>query len=242
MLKLYQFPVSNFCEKARWALEVKELPYRKVNLLVGAHAKKAKRMAPSSSLPILEHDGQFIQDSSSIISYLDDNFSRRKLTPEDPNEAKLAEAWESFADREIGPAVRLLAYHSLLDHKELLLPMLTQDGPWYGNLMMKPTYPKIVTGMRAYMNINDETAKEAESKISSALDNLVETLGNREFLVGDTFTRADLSVAAQLAPLIMPEGYGVDCWPKEVPEPLAGQIKRFDERLSWVGHMYENFR
>lgn len=242
MLKLYQFPISNFCEKARWALEIKDLPYRKVNLLVGPHAKKAKKMAPNSSLPILEHDGQYIQESAAIISYLDDKFSRRKLTPEDPNEVKLAEAWESFADREIAPAVRLLAYHTLLDHKDLVLPMLTQDGPWYAGMMMKSAYPKIVKGMREMMNINDETAKQAEAQISTALDNIVETLGDKEFLVGDTFTRADLSVAAQLAPLIMPEGYGVTCWPEEMPEPFASQLKRFDDRLAWVGHMYENFR
>jgi glutathione S-transferase len=242
MLKLYQFPISNFCEKARWALEIKEMPYRKVNLLVGSHAKKAKKIAPESSLPILEHDGRYIQGSAKIITYLDERFSRRKLTPEDPKEAQLAEAWESFADREIGPAVRLLSYHTLLDHKDIVLPMMIQDGPWFGSLMMKTIYPKMVGPMRDFMNINDETAKEAEQKISTALDNLVETLGDKEFLVGDTFTRADLSVASMLAPLIMPESYGVTCWPEEMPEPLAGQIRGFKDRLGWVENMYENFR
>lgn len=242
MLKLYQFPVSNFCEKARWALEIKELPYRKVNLLMGPHIKKAKKIAPNSHVPILEHDGQYIQESSAIVSYLDEKFSRRRLTPEDPEEAKLAEAWESFADREIGPAVRLLCYHTLLNHKDLVLPMMTQDGPWYAGLMMKSAYPKLSVAMRDLMKINDATAKAAEEKISSALDNIRETLDNKEFLVGDTFTRADLSVASLLAPLVMPEGYGLNTWPSEVPEPLAGHIQGFHDRLGWVEHMYENFR
>ncbi len=242
MLKLYQFPISHFCEKARWALEIKELPYRKVNLSLLTYAKKTKKIAPKSSVPILEHSGEYIQNSDAIITYLDERFSRRKLTPEDPKEAELAAAWESFADREIGPAVRLLIYHTLLEHKDLVVPLMTQDGTWYSRTTTSFAFPKMVGPMRELMKINDATAQEAEQKISTALDNMVETLGDREFLVGETFTRADLSVASMLAPLFMPDGYGINCWPKEIPEPLAGQISRFSDRLSWAENIYDNFR
>lgn len=241
MLKLYQFPISHYCEKARWALELKDLPYRKVNLLPGPHAKKAKKIAGNSKLPILQHDKNSVQGSSEIITYLDQNFSRRSLTPEDPEEKKLAAAWESYADREIGPPVRLLSYHTLLDHRDLVIPMMTQDCPWYSSWAMKAAYPKVSVAMRNLMKINDESAEQARLQISTALDNIVETLADREFLVGDTFTRADLSVAALLAPLIIPQGYGVD-WPEKMPEPLASQIAGFQDRLGWVGHIYDNFR
>ena len=241
MLKLYQFPVSHYCEKARWALELKELPYRKINLLPGPHAKKAKKIAGNSKLPILQHDKHSIQGSAEIITYLDENFSRRSLTPEDPEQKQLADAWESYADREIGPPVRLLSYHTLLDHRKIIIPMMTQDCPWYSALRMKAVYPQVSVAMRNLMGINDDTVVQAREQISTALDNITETLEDREFLVGDTFTRADLAVAALLAPLIMPKGYGVD-WPEKMPEPLAGQIASFQDRLGWVGHIYDNFR
>ena len=241
MLKLHQFAISHFCEKARWALEIKELPYRKVNLLPGPHIKKAKKMTGSSSLPILEHDGVFIKDTSAIITYLDENFSRRSLTPEQPNEKELAAAWESFADREIGPAVRLLSYHTLLDHPDVVIPLLTSNGPWYGSWAMKAAFPKIAESMRDMLKITPDSVIEAENKISTALDNLNETLGDKEFLVGDTFTRADLSVASLLAPLITRSAYGVE-WPEKMPEPLASQMSNFHDRLAWVEHMYDNFR
>ncbi len=241
MLKLYQFPISHYCEKARWALELKELPYRKVNLLPGPHVKKAKKIARNSKLPILQHGKNTVQGSAEIITYLDQNFTRRSLTPEHPGQKKLAEAWESYADREIGPSVRLLSYHTLLDHRNLVIPMMTQDCPWYSELMMKAAYPKVAESMRSMMKINDDTAEKARQQISTALDNIAETLGDKEFLIDDTFTRADLSVAALLAPLIMPQGYGID-WPEETPEPLASQIAGFQDRLGWVGHIYDNFR
>ncbi|RVU86338.1 glutathione S-transferase family protein [Leucothrix sargassi] len=241
MLKLHQFAISHFCEKARWALEIKDLPYRKVNLMPGPHIKKAKKMADRSFLPILEHDGVFVQESSDIITYLDENFSRRQLTPEQKDERELAAAWESFADREIGPAVRLLSYHTLLDHPDLTIPLLTTGGPWYGRWAMKAAYPKIAETMRDMLNITPQTVIESENKISTALDNLNQTLGDKEFLVGDTFTRADIAVASLLAPLIMPSQYGVE-WPETVPEPLAKQLANYHDRLAWVEHMYDNFR
>ena len=241
MLKLYQFPVSHYCEKARWALELKELPYRKVNLLPGMHVKKLKKIANNSKVPILQHDKRSIQGSAEIITYLDENFSRRSLTPEDPEEKKLADAWEAYADREIGPQVRLISYNTLLEHRDLIIPMMTQDGAWYSSLMMKAAYPKLSVAMRNLMKINEASVEQAREQISNALDNITDTLGDKEFLVGDTFTRADLSVASLLAPLIMPKGYGVD-WPEEMPQPLAGQIAGFQDRLGWVGHIYDNFR
>ena len=41
MIELYQFPLSHFCEKARWALDYKSIAYRPVNLLPGFHTMRA---------------------------------------------------------------------------------------------------------------------------------------------------------------------------------------------------------
>jgi len=83
MLTLYQFPISHYCEKIRWALEYKNINYRKVNLLPGLHAKKAEKLSSKSSLPILVHGKVIKRESSEIISYLDQAFPEISLTPED---------------------------------------------------------------------------------------------------------------------------------------------------------------
>ncbi|HKX12345.1 MAG TPA: glutathione S-transferase N-terminal domain-containing protein, partial [bacterium] len=41
---LYQFPISHYCEKARWALAFKEIPYRIVNLAPGLHFRRTRNM------------------------------------------------------------------------------------------------------------------------------------------------------------------------------------------------------
>ena len=53
MIKLYQFPISHYCEKIRWALEYKGLEYRKVNLLPGFHIKTTTKLVGKSSVPVL---------------------------------------------------------------------------------------------------------------------------------------------------------------------------------------------
>ena len=40
---LYQFPLSHFCEKARWMLDYKELEYVAQNLMPGAHRARGCR-------------------------------------------------------------------------------------------------------------------------------------------------------------------------------------------------------
>jgi glutathione S-transferase len=53
MIKLHQFQCSHFCEKARWALEYKQVPYQPVNLLPGFHLKPMRKLAPKSCVPVL---------------------------------------------------------------------------------------------------------------------------------------------------------------------------------------------
>ena len=102
MMSLYQFEFSHFCEKARWALDHKGLGYTRRNLLPGLHTRVAKSLAPQSCLPILVDDATVVQDSTSIITYLDETYPDRPLTPPDAREAKEALAWEEYLDDEIG--------------------------------------------------------------------------------------------------------------------------------------------
>ena len=81
---LYQFPISHFCEKVRWALDYKEIPYQAKNLLPGLHVKTMTKLAKRSSVPVLDHEGTAIQNSADIIDYLEQQFPHNPLMPNDP--------------------------------------------------------------------------------------------------------------------------------------------------------------
>ena len=70
---------------------------------------------------------------------------------------------------------------------------------------------------------SDEAADYARIKVERALDRLEAELGDDEYLVGDSFSVADLTAAALFYPLVLPpEG------PREIadPPPGAGRLPR----------------
>lgn len=242
MLSLYQFPISHYCEKVRWALDFKRLDYRVRNLLPGPHVSRARKMGvAATSLPILVHDRRALQNSSDILDYLDQTFPERPLMPADAQLQKEALAWEKFADEQIGIPARMVCYHVLLDHPEIIVPLFTEHGPWYGPMLMKIIFPRLRRRMRALMKLDERTARTANQRLARAIDKVSGHLQNRSFLVGDRFSRADLATAALLAPLCKAEKYGVN-WPRRFPEALEQTLAPYRDPLAWVDRVYRQYR
>ncbi|KJV05449.1 glutathione S-transferase family protein [Methylocucumis oryzae] len=233
MLSLYQFPHSHYCEKVRWALAYKKLAHNVINLLPGVHSLTTRKFSSSSSLPILLHDGQVVQNSADIISYLDEHFPDQMLTPSNAADKQVALAWEAFADKSIGIPVRILCYHTLLQHPDLLIPMMAEKGPWYSRFLLKLMYPKLDIKMRELMGINEASAQTALIELDAALAKLTQAHTASRFLVGGQFSRADLSVAALLSPL---------CKTITYPEPLNTLISQRSNALAFVYDDYRDYR
>ncbi len=241
MLKLYQFPISHYCEKVRWALAYKGLEHRVINFLPGLHIKKAKKLTGRTEVPILVHDEKIMAESSEIITYLDNTFPDKPLTPADPVLKQAALEWERYADQNIGVHVRRVCYHTLLEYPDIVIPFFTVNGPWYGNFLLKRMFPKMRLSMRKFMKINAESADKSRHILDQSIDHVLSGLQTSKFLAGDQFTRADLAVAALLAPLTMPAKYGLQ-WPEELPGELNELVKRYAETLRWVNEMYAGYR
>lgn len=240
-LKLYQFPISHYCEKIRWAMDHKGLDYQVKNLLPGLHVRTTTKLAKKSYVPVLEHEGQVLQNSRLILNYLDKQFPEHSLTPRDPVLRAEAEEWESLCDVELGRTVRCFCYHTLLDHPDLVIPFFTKDNAWWSPYFFKMFFPKLEPKMRHWMKINEQTAQESEQRIVAALEKINDRLKDHDFLVGDQFSRADLSAAALLAPLFMPDGYGLD-WPEQMPPRLQAFADRYADRLEFAKKLYREYR
>ncbi|MGD8592497.1 MAG: glutathione S-transferase family protein [Gammaproteobacteria bacterium] len=241
MLILYQFPVSHYCEKVRWALDFKGLEYQVTNLLPGAHIKFVQSIAPKTEVPVLRHDTKIIQGSSEIITYLDRVFPDKSLTPSDPALKQQVLDWETFADENIGPHTRLYCYHFLLDNPDIVVPLLSHGQPWHKRWVFRIIFPKVRVKLRKFMHINDRTAEISLKKLKRAIDKLAAELATKPFLSGDQFTRADLAAASLLAPLCTPEKYGVN-WPEKLPKDLQQTIDSFKDKLDWINTLYQIYR
>jgi glutathione S-transferase len=198
MITLYQFQFSHFCEKARWALDFKALPYKTKNLLPGLHIKVAQKLAAKSCLPIIDYDGTIVQDSTAIISFLDRASPAHPLTPSNSQQAKQAIEWEEYFDEEIGCPLRLWFYYHTLPDRDRALRFLLDGAPWYGRLIFPPIFPKVRIAMTQYMNLQAEPARQSKERFIAAFDKLESALKESQFLVGDCFSRADLTACALL--------------------------------------------
>jgi len=240
---LYQFPISHYCEKARWALEHKGVEYKIKNLLPGLHVKPLRRMARGTTVPLLHIEGQAIQGSDAIIDFLDAQYTHAPLTPADAQAMQEARDWEQFAAERIADPLRSCFYHYLLEHPRIVIGLFTQDGPWYGRLFYSVTYKKVEQVIRGGYQINLRTAQLCMRVIGKALDKLDAHLQDNNFLVAEQFSRADLSVCALLSPLVLPErGYMKQ--DTSLPEELIHFRQQHLNRpvFRWVNEMYNEYR
>jgi glutathione S-transferase len=244
---LWHIAISHYSEKARWALDHKQVPHlRRAVPIPGLHIPASAWLTrgASQTFPVLELDGRAIGDSTEIIAALEQRYPQRPLYPEDPEQLRRALALEDFFDEELGPHLRLLAFHEMGKDRDRFEEMVTRTvpGPMGRFGAGAVTYARTYTGLR--FGVRDEEAAElARAKILAALDRLEQDLDGGEYLAGDSFSVADLSAAALFFPLVMPDE-GPLPNDMELPAGLAEFRAPLRERSGyrWIEETYRRHR
>src|SRR5262252_4593226 len=102
---LWHIPLSHYNEKARWALDYKNIAHHR-QVLGPDYLVRAWRATGRGTLPILWLDGRAIGDSTRIIAALEPLDPERPLYPSDPAARQRALALEDDLDETLGPALR----------------------------------------------------------------------------------------------------------------------------------------
>ena len=221
---LYTFTISHFAEKARWSLDYKGITYQEKRLVPGSHIPIVKRIAPSTFVPVLDDAGRIVQGSSAIIDYVEEHSPEPPLTPADPSERQRSLELERWLDCELGERVRRVFYFHALNHRDLVVRLFTQGGPWWGRLICRVGFPMIANRIRQMYEITPENVALDMDRVTAAYERLDTLLENRRYLVGDRFSRADLTLAALAAPTWRPPEHST-YWPPD--ELYPHEIKAF---------------
>jgi glutathione S-transferase len=245
---LWQIDISHYAEKARWALDYKEVDHVRRSLLPGTHIPVALFLTRGAqpTVPVLQMDGRAIGDSTAIIAALDAKFPDRPLYPSKPDERERALALEDWFDENLGPHTRLLPFYELIQEPDLFAEVAAASVP--GPLgKVKPVvgaYARGYTSLRWGAN-KGEDAERAREAIVAAFDKLEAELeqGNGEFLVGDRLSVADVTAASLFYPIVVPpEG------PLSPDLPRPAGLESFREGLSnrpgwrWVEETFRRYR
>lgn len=244
---LWHIGISHYSEKVRWALDRKRIPHvRRAVPVPGIHIPASLLLTRGASytFPVLELDGRAIGDSTEIIAALERFQPEPPLFPADPAEQNRALELEEFFDEELGPYIRQLAFHEMGNDRERFEALVARTVPapvarlGSGAVTYARTYTSLRFGARS-----EEAAEVSRAKILAALDRLEAELGSGEYLVGDSFSVADLSAASNFYPLVVPkEG------PLSPGERLPAGMERFREPLRdrpgyrWVEETYRRER
>ncbi len=223
--KLYEFRLSHFCEKARWAFDHKRVPYESKVVLPGPHRISMQRLSGQSQVPVAVCGDLVIAGSGDICDHLDAHYPEHLLTPREPALREQALSWERRLDEELGKASRRVFYFHTLNRPRFLVPFYVQGGPWWGRAFYAAAFPLIAKAIRSMYRVDADRAAADTENLRRLFTELDQHFRNQEYLVGGTFTRADMTLAALMGPMLRAEGYGAS-WPSEDDWPT--------ELLAWA--------
>lgn len=238
-ITLYRFPISHFSEKGRALLDYKQLDYRIVELKLGLPQLRIVRMTGQRRVPVIDHDGRLVHDSTEIALYLERTFpDRRPLLPKDEARRKEALDLEDRIDRGLGLNV-VMAWLRHQAYRPEVVRLLDVEVAGAGTLGARAL---AALTRRAEKGFARERVDEAERKVRAVLEELSDRLARSKYLLGDEPTMADLAAVGLTLHLEFPHS-------KYFPFPeLAGQgVPAFtdDPKLSrffdWRRRFYADY-
>ena len=230
---LFTLPPSHFSEKARWALDRAQIPYRErsnpplfhrfVNLWLGA----------GKTRPVLRTPTRLICESSEILQYVDGFLSADlRLYPADAELRQQVCDFEQQLGKQVGFSVIRWAYFHMLPETKLILPLLTGQAKNFENFCFRLCFPLVRLAMQKGLKLHPATAERALNKIEKAMDEVAEKLSDgRQYLFGDHFSAADLTCAALFGPIFVAPQYGGTRANLELLPPTVRK-----HRETWLKH------
>ena len=243
MPTLWHLKVSNFNEKARWALDYERVPHVRRAAIPGRHTAIAKKLGDGSTMPVLVLDGEPIGDSTRIIAALERLHPDPTLYPADPAERQRALELEDFFDEELGPFIRRLTVHHMLLDRDVIMDSFFVDVEGVQRRTMSAAYPAVRRAMTSNLQIDDESVAHAFGKLREAGERFQAGLQPSGYLVGDGFTVADLTLAALLSPAVAPPEFPYRQPQRDHPS-LAPLREALDEHglADWTRGIYARHR
>ena len=101
MIKVYGASVSPFVRKVLIALESKGIAFEHVPISPFAPSPEFLAMSPLRKIPVLEHDGFTVPDSSIICRYIEETFPEKPFYPATAKERATASFVEEYADTKL---------------------------------------------------------------------------------------------------------------------------------------------
>jgi glutathione S-transferase len=236
---LWHIEVSHYNEKVRWALDYKGVSHTRRAPLPGIlHPVVALAKSRKPFLPILDLDGRSISDSTQIIEELERRWPDPPLYPADPAERARALELEDYFDEEVAPDMRRLLFWEMSRDNERSAEGLRVLGAPVPPGRLAGVF---VAGVARRYGGDAGRMEEARAKGRAGFERVLAEVGPSGYLVGDSFSVADLTAASILYHLAAPPEfqYAIPAFPEPV---LEFRDSLPPESLEWIRRMWREHR
>ncbi len=232
MLALYHFDRSTAAQKVRIVLAEKGLEWesRIINPALDAreqHDPEYLRLNPRGVVPTLIHDGQVVRESQVILEYLEDVFPEPSLRPRDLVARAEMRVWTKLIDEHLHVDSRTIGQCIATRHS-----MRSADPA-----RLAAHYAAMPEEVRRDNDlVNTEKGLDspllpgALRRFKKVFREIDQTVAQRPWLAGDTFSLADISHVVYVARM---DKFGFADLYLDLPN-LTHWLSRIRTRPSWV--------
>ena len=152
---------------------------------------------PEGQVPVLDHDGLIVTQTTVINEYLEDAFPDANpadgpLRPRDPAGAARMRYWNKYVDEHVMNYVSMHGWHRLIR----VITKSIEDDRFEELMSHVPLPDQRKKWMTARSGFAQQDLDHALEKIEYALDKVESQLGETAYLAGDAYTLADINFYA----------------------------------------------
>jgi glutathione S-transferase len=191
---LHQFQVSPFAAKVRRALRYKGIPFEVKNYAVADAGAIRRTISPSGKTPVLEDADGLIVDSTTILRHLESRYPDPPILPDDPAMRAQAHIIEDWADESL--FFYDLTMRGWPNNIDWLKRDVLSHDKGATRWLLERLLPRFVRKGGQAQGIGRKDRGTVCLEVAAHFDAIVALLGEREWLIGDHLTVADIAVAS----------------------------------------------
>tara|TARA_Y100000589_G_scaffold183208_1_gene173558 strand:- start:1411 stop:2085 length:675 start_codon:yes stop_codon:yes gene_type:complete len=186
------------------ALHAKNLTYRIDEISPAVGQIEIFKISGQKQLPVIMDDnGQVISDSSNICEYIDTKNANNPLYPEDPMECSQSKIIEDWADTTMATVCKQALIKSAFENPQLRAALLPNEIP----SSVRGIFEKLPFNNLSKLS-NIVLSNKTNIELQKILESLSKSLINKKYIIGNSLSIADISIAAQLSLLKFPSSSG----------------------------------